>query len=466
MNFNELFFLFIFLPLGLLLYYIAPKGIKNLLLVLISFLFYAWGSPVYLLILLFSTLFNYFAGRQLGELKSRPGLARAVVTGAVLVNVLLLCFFKYYGGLTELLNRQFSLSLAQVALPMPIGLSFYTFTALSYIFDVYQARTPAQRSPVRFALYMSFFPKLISGPIVRYEDMEPQLESRPFSRALVCSGANMFLVGLMKKVLLADNLGAAFAGIQALQTLSPGSAWLGALFYALQLYFDFSGYSDMALGLARLFGFQFDINFNYPYLSASISEFWRRWHISLGAWFREYVYIPLGGNRGSAGMQLRNLLVVWVLTGLWHGSSLNFLVWGLYHGFFVILERFALGRALDRLPRFLRVVPTFIIVLIGWVFFFSDSLPAALSWLGTMFGGGGAAFWDSAASYFLRGNALLLAVSLVGCGRIPRRIHQSLCYRRDSLIPGLSVLAFCLGFLVCVAYMLASTYSSFLYFQF
>jgi alginate O-acetyltransferase complex protein AlgI len=313
---------------------------------------------------------------------------------------------------------------------------------------------------------VTFFPKLISGPIVRYQEMESQLQSRKMAPAKLGAGVNLFLVGLFKKVLLADNLGTGFAAISGLTTMSVGTAWLGMVLYSLQLYFDFSGYSDMAIGLAKMFGFSFEKNFDYPYLSTSITEFWRRWHISLGRWFREYVYIPLGGNRCSRPKQLRNLAVVWLLTGLWHGASWTFILWGIYHGAFVILEKFVIRGRTDKLPKALRVLPCCLIVFLGWVLFFSPNLGSALHYYGQMFGKGGLGLVDSVCKYYLSSNILLLLAAVLGCGPWVQRLHQRLYALHGKATLGLSVGLYVVLLVLTVAYLVSATYTSFLYFQF
>ena len=342
MNLSTLFFVFAFLPVSLILYLLCPRVCKNALLVLVSFLFYAWGSPVYLLLLLLVMVFNYCIGRDIGNrVESEQRGAKFVLVFGVLFNLLLLGFYKYTAFVIETLNAFLPFTLNAPSPALPLGISFFTFTNLSYLSDVYHRRAPAQKNPLDFCLYVSFFPKMISGPIVEYAHIAPQLKEHPVTLDKVSDAVPMLVLGLAKKVLLADNLGTAFQSISALSSgsLSGGSAWLGAIFYSLQLYFDFSGYSDMAIGMAKLFGFDFEANFDHPYLSGSLTEFWRRWHISLGRWFRDYVYIPLGGSRVSTAKCVRNLLIVWILTGLWHGASWTFAAWGLYHGILLLLEK-------------------------------------------------------------------------------------------------------------------------------
>ncbi len=468
MTFHSIFFLFFFLPAALILYYIVPKRFRNLPLVLVSLVFYAWGNPTYLLLLVFSVLFHYVTGLQLAAyLQTQRHIgAKVAMISAVVVDLLILGFFKYYGFLISTVNSITGLTLTAPNLPLPLGISFFTFSVLSYVFDVYRGRAQAQRNFLDFALYVTFFAKVSSGPIVPYKDMAPQLHDRTMAPAKFGAGISLFLVGLGKKVLIADNLGVTFSAISGLTTMSAGTAWLGMVLYSFQLYFDFSGYSDMAIGLAKLFGFNFAKNFDYPYLSASISEFWRRWHISLGAWFRDYVYIPLGGNRCKVHRQLLNLAVVWLLTGLWHGAAWNFVLWGVYHGCFVILEKFAHKDILPKIPKVLRVLITDFLVFFGWVLFFSPSLSSAIHYYGQMFGAGHMGLLDGTFQYYFFGSLHLLIVALIGCGPLVRRIHQRLCYFKGGKLTYVSVVGFVLLLILCVAYMLSATYSSFLYAQF
>ena len=354
MKLTELLYPFAFLPVCLLLYYVLPKRCRNAALLAASLLFFAWGTPEYLVLLVLAILLNYFAGLELESLleDGKTGHARLVLVLTILADLLPLLFFKYYGEAAAALNRVFVLSLPVHALPAPVGVSFYTFTLLSALSDVYHGRAPMEKNLIRFALFVSFFPKLTSGPIVQYADMQPQLEPHEFVRERVGSGMRLFVIGLAKKVILAGLLGTPFYALKALgpQALSVCGAWLGALLYALMLYFDFSGYSDMAIGAAKMFGFEFLANFDYPYCADSVAAFWRRWHMSLGFWFRTYIYIPLGGSRCSRKPMIFNLLVVWLATGLWHGAHLNFLLWGL--GLFAVLvvEKLWLKKYLDRWP--------------------------------------------------------------------------------------------------------------------
>ncbi len=450
MTFSSLLFLFLFMPVFLLLYHLVPGRVKMPVLLVLSFVFYAWGSPRNLILLVLSILFNYAAGLQIDAFiqMGRESMVRISTILTVAVDLAVLCFFKYVTG------------------TLPIGISFYTFSVLSYIFDVYRENARAETSPLYMAVYVAFFPKVISGPIVRFCDFQEQLDNLRFSRSDLLVGLNMFLQGLFKKILIADTLGKAFGNVTSLSTMAGGTAWLGMIFYSLQLYFDFSGYSDMAIGLSRMMGFRFDKNFNYPYLSANISEFWRRWHISLGAWFRNYVYIPMGGNRCSSLMQARNLLTVWVLTGIWHGSTLNFLVWGLYHGFFVLLEKFVIKDRLEAVPVIVRILITDFLAFIGWVFFFSPSLGGAIHYLGQMVCMDGIGFWNQTTSFILKENLLLLIAAVLLCTPFVKNMHDHLAFRRGGVFRAVSVGIYVLLFFLCVAELVSATYTSFLYFKF
>ena len=456
MSFGNLYFVFGFLPVSLLLYFIAPRRIKNAVLLLCSLVFFAWGEPTYLLLLALSVCFHYFTGRELDILlrAEKKGAARFVLTCSVVLNLLLLCFFKYGA---ELLGGR--------VLPMPIGISFFTFSLLSFLFDIYRGKAPAARNIIDFGLFVTFFPKLVSGPIVRYAEMEAQLRDHPFSWERFGGGARLFLIGLSKKILLANTLGATFYALSALpaDSLSAAGAWLCAICYSLMLYFDFGGYSDMAIGLAGMFGFRIERNFSYPYLSGTVAEFWRRWHISLGAWFREYVYIPLGGSRRGSLRTALNLMVVWLLTGIWHGTGACFLLWGVYYGVLLVLEKLLLRRLLEHLPGVVRHALTLLCVVIGWVFFFSPSPQAAFTLLGRMFGTG--KFLDATAKYYWSGAWRIVLLSVLACLPIGANLAGRLTRRGRAWIP-LSLVYYAALLLLCIAGMMNDTYSAFLYFQF
>lgn len=467
MAFHELGFLFIFFPVAMALYFLVPKIGKNALLVLLSLVFFAWGSMEFVVLLLLLIVFNFFTGLQLDALKDREKARKLVLWSAVAVDVLLLGFFKYRGFLADNINALLKTNLAVGNTAMPLGVSFFTFSILSFLFDVYREKTPAPENILDFALFVSFFPKLVSGPIVSYHDFIQQLQDRKVNLNKVGSGCRLFLIGLAKKLLIADIIGTTFTAVTALplDQVTTLTAWIGALAYTMMLYFDFSGYSDMAIGIAQMCGFTFGKNFDYPYLAVSITDFWRRWHISLGAWFRDYVYFPLGGSRVSMPKILRNLMAVWLLTGIWHGASWTFILWGIYHGVLQILEKFVLKKVLDKVPNAVKIPLTFLAVVVGWVFFFAPNLGFAVTWLGRMLGVG-VKFADATAKYYLAGSWKILLIALVGASPLPARVGGQI-YRSQSSVPvGLSVIWYGLLLILCIAVMTGSTYSSFLYFQF
>ncbi len=369
MVFSSNVFLFFFLPGTLLLYYLCPRRFRNLLLLAVSLLFYSWGEPVYLFLMLFTILLNYLSALLISRAQAAGQSGKAALVLALVLNLGLLGFFKYAGFLVQSLNLLLpgKARLPVPQIPLPIGISFYIFQSMSYTVDVYRRQVASQKSLVAFGAYVSMFPQLIAGPIVRYRDVAEQLEKRRENLAQFASGVQIFLLGLAKKLLLANQMGALWEALKA--DGGTLSAWVCMFAYTLQIYFDFSGYSDMAIGLGRMLGFEFLKNFDYPYISRSITEFWRRWHISLGTWFREYVYIPLGGNRRGLGRQLLNLFIVWALTGLWHGASWNFVLWGLYYGVLLTLEKLFLLRRMEKLPGLVRAVLVVLAVSFGWVLF-------------------------------------------------------------------------------------------------
>ncbi len=377
MIFSSVFFIFVFLPATLILYFLVPWKIKNLVLLLVSLVFYAWGEPVYILLMMFSIVFNYFSGIELEQRreKNQPIKFKICFWTTVAANLAILGFFKYYGFLITNLNRILPVDIPYQELALPIGISFYTFQTLSYIIDVYWGNVEVQKNLINFGTYVTMFPQLIAGPIVRYADVERQLRRRTLSVTKFGDGVLWFLRGLGKKVLLANNIGMVFETIVAMgaDERSVLTAWIGCLAYTMQIYYDFSGYSDMAVGLGKMLGFDFVKNFEYPYISKSITEFWRRWHISLGTWFREYVYIPLGGNRVSVPKHVRNIMVVWILTGFWHGAAWNFMLWGFYYGVLLLLEKYFLHSLLEKAPGIVTHIYTMLLVMVGWVFFFSSS---------------------------------------------------------------------------------------------
>lgn len=370
MVFSSLLFLYVFLPLALLLYYVSPEKVKNFTLFILSLIFYAWGEPIYVGIMLFSSVFDYCNGRLLNRFKEE-WKRKAVLILSVVINIGLLFFFKYYNFIIDNLNYVFNLNISASTLSLPLGISFYTFQTLSYTIDVYRGEVEASNSFFDYSAYVAMFPQLVAGPIVRYIDIFNQLKNRDFSDKPIAYGIKRFVYGLAKKVLIANKLGALYKYVlsQDLATLSSSMAWLGIIAFSLQIYFDFSGYSDMAIGLGRMLGFDFLENFNFPYISRSITEFWRRWHMSLSLWFRNYVYIPLGGNRVKLPRQIFNLFITWFLTGFWHGADFNFILWGLYYFTLLCLEKFVLKDALEKAPKVIEHIYALFFIIIGWVIF-------------------------------------------------------------------------------------------------
>ena len=467
MVFSSLSFLTLFLPLTLAAYYVSPRRARNAVLFAVSLVFYAWGEPVYVLLMLFSALSDYAHGLLLEKWDGRPGLRRAALVSSVCINLGLLGFFKYAGLAVSTLNSALGTSLPVPAVALPIGISFYTFQTMSYTIDVYRRKCPAQHNLLTFGCYVAMFPQLIAGPIVRYVTVADELHSRRESFDGFFAGVCRFLVGLAKKLVLANGAGALWEAVsaQAPAQLSALSAWLGILAFAFQIYFDFSGYSDMAIGLGRMFGFTFPENFRYPYLSRSVSEFWRRWHITLGDWFREYLYIPLGGNRVSIPRNLFNLAVVWLATGLWHGASWNFLLWGGYFGLLLILEKFVFGKLLQRLPAFFGWLYTALAVLLGWVLFAFEDAGAGLSYLSAMLGGGAGGVDAFALRSLLDGAGLLLLCALGSTPLCAGALRQ-LKTAHPRLHAVLTAALLAAGFALCLTYVVDAGYNPFLYFRF
>lgn len=469
MLFSSITFLFLFLPIVMAVYHLVPDKVKNYVLLAASLFFYAWGEPVYVVLMVLSIILNYFCGQDIANKADDPVRAKRSVAFAVTVNLLILGFFKYYGFLLDTLNSVLPVEIPYRELALPIGISFYTFQAMSYILDVYRKDAKPQKNILYFALYICMFPQLIAGPIVRYADIEEQLKNRRMSARKTGSGAVVFIIGLAKKVILANTMGSIYEEIAAVApgSLSVFTAWLGCISYALQIYFDFSGYSDMAVGLGRMFGFEFRKNFDYPYISRSITEFWRRWHISLGTWFREYLYIPLGGNRCGVLRHIFNLMFVWAMTGLWHGAAWNFVAWGVYYGVILVLEKYIWGALIERLPGVIQHIYALILILIGWVFFFSPSLGSALGYLGAMFGGG-AGISDAKGWFLLTGHWLFYLLAVLGSAPVGYRILLRLTGTSNNAgIRKIASAVVYIGiFLISVAFLVTDTFNPFLYFRF
>ena len=474
MVFSSLTFLLLFLPLLLLLYFICRSSSwRNSVLLAGSLLFYAWGEPICILAMLVSTLVNYLCALEIQRSASSSRAKAALVLG-VGVSLALLGYFKYFAFFSNTLLALFGSGARVTPVRLPVGISFYTFQVLTYTIDVYRSRVPVQKSFARLLLYVSCFPQLIAGPIVQYADVAQQLEVRSTSAADFNSGMQRFCIGLGKKVLLANTCGAALNMLPQGGTgssLSLLSSWLLAFLYTLQLYFDFSAYSDMAIGLGRVFGFTYRENFDYPYASLSVTEFWRRWHISLGSFFREYVYIPLGGNRCGSAATIRNLLIVWCLTGLWHGAAWNFILWGLYYGILLILERFVLKSLLNRMPRFLRHGLTFLIVMVGWVLFYYTEFPAMkeglLALIGLGIQGGLLPLTDPSSLAVLKQYSIFPLLALLCSLPVVPAICRHLGSKASSAAAGSVRLVCSLAvLLVSLVFLIGQSYNPFIYFRF
>ena len=464
MLFSSIPFLYTFLPCVLILYFLVPGCLKNTVLLLSSLFFYAWGEPRFVVFMVIAIVQGYVFGLLAEKFRDRPKRAKLCLWASAVVSLGLLGYCKYADFFISGFNTLTGLSLPLLHVALPIGISFYTFQILSYVIDVYRGDVPAQRNFIDLAAYVAMFPQLIAGPIVQYKTVAYDLEHRRENLAEASEGLQRLVIGLGKKVLIANQMGAIWEEIAAMSDPTAATAWLGAIAYTFQIYFDFSGYSDMAIGLGHFFGFHFLENFNYPYESRSVTEFWRRWHISLSTWFREYVYIPLGGNRKGKGRQLVNIAIVWLLTGLWHGASWNFVLWGVYYAVLLLLEKTFLLKWLDKAPRFVGHVYTCLCFVLGWVLFAITDFSALGAYLGHMFSG---AFADGTTAYLLRCDWLVLALAAVGCTSLPKRLWAK---RERAMAPalsdGLRTVWVALVLLVSIAFLVGDSYNPFLYFRF
>lgn len=477
MVFSSLTFLFFFfLPATLIVYYLVPKKAKNFVILISGLIFYAWGEPIYVLAMILSTFIDYTAGRLIAKYDDNPKIRKACLIVSLVMNLGLLATFKYLGFIIESFNGWFGWTIPNPNLPLPIGISFFTFQSMSYTIDLYRRNIKVQKSAVNFMAFVTLFPQIVAGPIVRYEDVQHEIDDRKVTENMLADGISRFITGLGKKVLIANNIGALWTEIKAMEysTLSAGTAWLGILAFTFQIYFDFSGYSDMAIGLGKMMGFNFPENFNYPYQSKSVSEFWRRWHITLGAWFRSYVYIPLGGNRKGTARTIINLLIVWTITGIWHGASWNFMLWGAYFGVLIVIERLFLGKILEKIPAFFSWLYTFVMVIFGWIMFdgvtpgttdFGQMFSQVFGYIGAMFGANGVGIDNFAINSFVN-YSVMFAVCIIGCTDILKNLYTKIKEKAPQWVMyGFPVLQSGV-MLASVAFIATSSYNPFLYFNF
>lgn len=454
-----------FLPFVLTLYYITPRRFRNLTLFIVDLVFYAWGEPWLVILMLFSILLNYTSGILIGINREKKGLARFIFILSVILNLGLLGFFKYAGFIGETLNMVMPfLNIPILEIALPIGISFYTFQTMSYTIDVYKNTVKVQKNIITFGTYVSLFPQLIAGPIVRYEDVAEQLMHRKETLQGFTDGVKLFLIGLSKKVLLANEMGNLWDAVRESGTQSGAlGSWVGIIAYTFQIYFDFCGYSEMAMGLGKMFGFDFLKNFDYPYISKSITEFWRRWHISLGTWFREYVYIPLGGNRKGLYRQIINIAVVWFLTGLWHGASWNFILWGLYFGVLLMIEKLFMLKVLKKAPAIISHIYSIIIILFGWVLFYFENLNEMGIFLARMFGSDGFMMSGDISVKIISYIPLLIVSAITSTPLISKLYHK---IKSKHILYVIDNAGCVLALLLCTAALVSSDYNPFLYYKF
>ncbi len=476
MVFSSLTFLLVFLVITMILYYAVPHKLKNVVILVSGLVFYAWGEPLYVFVMILSTFIDYTAGRIIHRFDDKPKVRLACLIVSLVMNLGLLGVFKYSGFLINSVNDWFGWNIKNPNLPLPIGISFFTFQSMSYTIDLYRRRIKVQKNAASFMAFVTLFPQIVAGPIVRYEDVQNEIDDRRLTEPMIAGGISRFITGLGKKVLIADNIGLLWTQIKSLEytELSAVSAWLGILAFTFQIYFDFSGYSDMAIGLGKMMGFNFPENFDYPYMSKSISEFWRRWHMTLGNWFKSYVYFPLGGSRKGTARTVVNLLIVWTITGVWHGAAWNFMLWGAYFGVLIVLEKLFLGKILEKIPSFFSWLYTFVLVVFGWVMFdavdqstlsFGSVFSQVFTYIGAMFGGNGV-FIDNTAMYALVNYGIIFAIAIFGssdalktiCGKVKEKAPQFVMY-------GYPVVQTCV-MLASLAFTTTSTYHPFLYTNF
>lgn len=471
MVFSSLLFLFRFLPIVFLVYVITPKKLKNFVLFLASLIFYAWGEPKYVVLMIFSTVVDFIHGDLVYRFKKKGNIkaARCFVASSAIINLGLLGYFKYSGLIIESLGAVLKKDFTIPDIALPIGISFYTFQTMSYTIDIYRGKCKPQKNIIDFGAYVALFPQLIAGPIVSYHQIDQELRERKMTTKGFYEGILCFMAGLSKKVLLANNAGLLFDQVKALgSSQSVVAAWIGLLAYSFQIYFDFSGYSDMAIGLGKMLGFHFPKNFDYPYISKSITEFWRRWHITLSSWFRDYVYIPLGGNRKGLIKQIRNIAIVWILTGIWHGASYNYVLWGVYFGLLLILEKMFLKKWLDRIPAVFSHLYSIFFILMGWLIFSFEALGEGMAYGKVMFGMAEVAFANDMVLYLIRNYGVLLIVCLIGCTPLVKK-WAKVCLeskKHQGLVTVAVNVVMILLFVIITAYLVDASYNPFLYFRF
>lgn len=467
MLFSSVTFLFYFLPIVFMIYYIVPNKIKNYVLLLASIVFYAWGGVLYLPILIMSVFSNYLFALKIDKYKDNKEKSKRILMLSIIFNILFLGVFKYSNFIVDTINIILNLSINIPQIPLPIGISFYTFQAMSYVIDVYRKDGQVQKNILNLLLYISMFPQLVAGPIVRYETVDNQITKREYSFDKFNLGLERLIKGLFKKVIISNTVGELATIIYELSPMemSITTAWIGAIAYTLQIYFDFSGYSDMAIGLGKMLGFNYLENFNYPYVSKSVSEFWRRWHISLGSWFRDYLYIPLGGNRCSTAKIYRNLIIVWLVTGIWHGASWNFIIWGMYFGLFIILERLFLQKLLDKLPKIIQHIYLMIIVIIGWVIFSQPNLTSAIEYLKIMLGIGDYPLINGYAIFYIKQYGIITFVAILASIPILKYVRNKSTII-NNLIKVSKPIIVISSFILVIIYLINSTFNPFIYFDF
>ena len=470
MVFSSIPFIFFFLPVFLILYYLVPYKVKNILLLIFSLIFYAWGEPIYILLMIFSSVVDYTNGRMIEKYaqnnQKRKNLFLII---SIIVNLSLLGFFKYADFLIGSINSLLNINIPLLELGLPIGISFFTFQTMSYSIDVYRGDVKAEHNFLDFMTYVSMFPQLIAGPIVRYEEVSKELKNRSITPQGFADGMIRFLQGLFKKVLIANNIGYLFVIASSMPNneMSVVMSWLGILAYTFQIYFDFSGYSDMAIGMGKMLGFTYPENFNHPYISKSITEFWRRWHISLSSFFKDYVYIPLGGSRVKKIINVRNILIVWMLTGLWHGASWNFVLWGLYYGVLLLLEKFVFNKILEKTPNWFKHFYTMFLVVVGWMIFAFDDMTVLKEYASMMFGVGGVSFINNHALYYLKNYLIMFILAIIFSMPVYKLAKEKLSkVKNTKSVFIVSLIIYTVLFIVVVSYLVNDTYNPFLYFRF